>query len=95
MLESVDGKPIRLIRSHNADSKFKPKYGFRYDGLYNVAEVERIDPEDSVRQRHRFKLERVAGQDPIRGGDVPEARPTEQERGEYEKHQRLSGKGKG
>jgi hypothetical protein len=95
MLESVNSEPVRLIRSHNAHTRYAPEVGFRYDGLYDVTEVERIDPENSIRQRHRFKLVRVTGQDPIRGGSGPEKRPTKQEIDEYNKHQRLSGKGKG
>jgi hypothetical protein len=95
MLESAKGKPVRLIRSHNAHTQYAPELGFRYDGLYDVTEVEQIDPENSIRQRHRFKLVRRAGQDPIRGGSGPEKRPTLQEIDEYNKHQRLSGKGNG
>jgi hypothetical protein len=93
MLDSVQNNPVRLIRSHNAHSGYAPEYGFRYDGLYDVTEVEMMDPKGSMRQRHRFKLVRVAGQDPIRGGNGPEKRPTQQEIVEYLKHQKLSGKG--
>lgn len=92
MLESVNNEPVRLIRSHNAHSRFSPEYGFRYDGLYNVVGSEELDPKGSTRQRHRFKLVRVGGQDPIRGGSGPEKRPTMQEINEYQKHQRNSGK---
>ena len=93
MLESVNNESVRLIRSHNAHSTYAPEYGFRYDGLYDVTEVEIMDPKSSIRQRHRFKLVRVAGQDPIRGGKGPEKRPTKQEIDEYLEHQKLSGKG--
>ena len=95
MLESVNNHPVRLIRSHKADTDYSPKFGFRYDGLYDVTAVKQIDPKHSIRQRHRFKLVRRTGQDPIRGGRGPEARPTAQEIKQYENHQRLSGKGKG
>ena len=96
MLESLDnGQAIRFIRSHNANTPYAPEVGFRYDGLYRVVGVERMDSEKSKRQRHRFRLVREAGQDPIRGGPGPEKRPTPQEIEEYRKHQRLSGKGKG
>lgn len=95
MLDSVDSQPVRLIRSHNLPSDYAPVIGFRYDGLYDVVESKRIDPANSLRQRHIFHLVRCAGQDPIRGGDGPERRPTEQEVEEYKKHQRLSGKPKG
>lgn len=92
MLESVRSKPVRLIRSHNLDSEYAPIVGFRYDGLYDVVDVERLDPETSDRQRHRFRLVRQAGQDPIRGGEGPERRPTEQEVEELRKHQRNLGR---
>lgn len=92
MLDSVGKHPVRLIRSHNLDSPYAPNMGFRYDGLYNVVSYEMLDPPDSQRQRHRFKLVRVVGQDPIRGGDSPETRPTRQEREQYQKYKRFTGK---
>ena len=94
MMASVGGKPVRLIRSHKlgSKSKFAPTHGFRYDGLYDVRSFENLDGEHSPRQRHRFTLIRCKGQDPIRGGDGPERRPTEQEVEEYKKHQKHSGK---
>ena len=96
MLESADnGNPVRLIRSHNLKSQYAPVIGFRYDGLYKAVETQRMDSATSLRQRHRFHLVRLPGQDPIRGGDGPERRPTAQEVEEYKKHQRLSGKLKG
>ncbi|KAK4503813.1 hypothetical protein PRZ48_004728 [Zasmidium cellare] len=92
MIHSVGKKnPVRLIRSHNLKSKWAPIKGFRYDGLYDVVEKERIDPEGNPRARYRFKLVRRDGQDPIRGGDGPERRPTVQEVEAYEKDKRLRG----
>ena len=94
MLDSIGNNPVRLLRSHKLKSEYAPEKGFRYDGLYDVVSVERLDPANSLRQRHRFRLVRQAGQDRIRFSG-PEARPTSQELDEYKKHQRMSGKAKG
>lgn len=91
MIHSVGKNPVRLIRSHNLNSDWAPKIGFRYDGLYDVVEMEKIDPPGHPRARHRFKLVRRPGQDPIRGGKGPERRPTDQEIEAYEKDKRLRG----
>lgn len=95
MLESVNNQPVRLIRSHNLDSEYAPVIGFRYDGLYDVVESKLLDAVGSLGQRHRFRLVRCPGQDPIRGGSGPERRPTQQEVDEYKKHQRLIGRVRG
>jgi len=84
------GNPVRLIRSSKVNSPFAPKIGLRYDGLYKVLSHELLDPFNSLRQRHRFRLQRLPGQDPIRG-EGPEKRPTEQEVEAYEKDKRLRG----
>lgn len=92
MIEScADGRPVRLIRSHKVQSKYAPEMGLRYDGLYDVESYERLDPVSSLRQRHRFKMVRRAGQDPIRGGFGPEKRPTQQEIEAHQKDKRLRG----
>ena len=95
MLQSENNNPVRLIRSHNLKSEHAPLIGFRYDGLYDVVESRRLDPANSLRQRHIFHLVRQDGQDPIRGGNGPKRRPTEQEMEEYHKHKRRIGKVKG
>jgi E3 ubiquitin-protein ligase UHRF1 len=33
-MSSETGKPVRVIRGHELESKFAPWEGFRYDGLY-------------------------------------------------------------
>lgn len=92
MLENVRSKqPVRLIRSHNLHSPYTPELGFRYDGLYTVVDYEEMDPPDVKRRRHRFRLVRCAGQDPIRG-QGPEKRPTVQEREAYEKDRKNRGR---
>nr|POE79959.1 isoform 2 of e3 ubiquitin-protein ligase orthrus 2 [Quercus suber] len=53
----ADGEPVRLIRSHNAKSRWAPQLGFRYDGLYKVKSAKLIDP---PRNRYQFHLERVS-----------------------------------
>ncbi|KAH9842112.1 SAD/SRA domain [Teratosphaeria destructans] len=90
--EGGAAKPVRLIRSHQCPNKlYAPAIGFRYDGLYQVVSHERVDAEGSVRQRFRFKLVRVKGQDPIRGGTGPERRPTDQEIEAYKTDKRMRG----
>ena len=80
MLESEqNGEPVRFLRSHASPGTWAPAAGCRYDGLYTVAGHEMLDTALSIGKRHRFRLERVPGQDPIRGGNGPEARPTRQE----------------
>lgn len=96
LIESVKtGNPIRLIRSHKLQSPYAPLKGFRYDGNYVAVSMERLDPVTSLRQRHRFRLERCPGQDPIRGGNGPERRPTNQELEAYKTHQRRTKRDKG
>ncbi|KAK1064035.1 hypothetical protein LTR12_015176 [Friedmanniomyces endolithicus] len=91
MLESVEnGKAVRLIRSHELKSPFAPEIGFRYDGLYKVISFERLDDETSTRQRHRFRLERLADQAPIRG-EGPAKRPTKQEIEVHKNDKRMRG----
>jgi hypothetical protein len=76
-------------------SPYAPVLGFRYDGEYSVVDVERLDPANSLRQRHRFIMVRCPGQDPIRGGDGPERRPTDLELKAYKTHNRMKKKDKG
>ncbi|KAK5111601.1 hypothetical protein LTR85_011830 [Meristemomyces frigidus] len=91
MLESEEnGKPVRLIRSHNLKSEHAPEIGFRYDGLYKVVSSENMDTATHPRQRHRFKLVRLPGQAEIRSTG-PAKRPTEQEKEAHKKDKRLRG----
>ena len=94
MIDSMEkgGRPVRLIRSHNLRSQYAPQVGgFRYDGLYKVVSFKNLDGPRSTRQRHQFRLERCKGQDPIRGGDGPEKRPTEQEINAYRQDKHFRG----
>jgi hypothetical protein len=84
-------QPVRLFRSHNLDSPFAPELGFRYDGLYDVVSFEDMDPPENKRRRHRFRLVRRAGQDPIRSEGAAK-RPTKQEINEYEKDKKNRGR---
>ena len=84
-------QPVRLFRSHNLSSPFAPELGFRYDGLYDVESYEDMDPPDNKRRRHRFKLVRRSGQDPIRSEGAAK-RPTKQEVDEYEKDRKNRGR---
>ncbi|CAK3770060.1 unnamed protein product [Lecanosticta acicola] len=96
LLKNLENKePVRLIRSSQMTIKeWAPQIGFRYDGLYDVKEVERHQAPQGFYQRHRFRLVRRAGQDAIRGGTGPEARPTMDEIEAFEKHKFLA-RGKG
>ncbi|KAF2259540.1 hypothetical protein CC78DRAFT_475257 [Lojkania enalia] len=86
MIESCDviKEPVRVIRSHNLDKSnpYRPKGGFRYDGLYDVVAKEVLDEEKAM---YRFRLIRRGGQDPIRYEDNATRRPTQNELAEYEK----------
>jgi hypothetical protein len=75
---------IRLLRSSSVESKYAPKAGLRYDGLYYVAAIEMRPPASDPKQRYRFRLKRVSDQDPIRW-KAPYARPTRQELEVYDK----------
>jgi hypothetical protein len=93
ILNHSDGKPVRLFRSYNLGSKDKyaPERGFRYDGLYDVVSYEKMDAIGEKRNRHRFKLVRRDGQDPIRSEGAAR-RPTTQEVDEYEKDKKNRGR---
>jgi hypothetical protein len=68
-------QPIRVLRAANKTSRYAPREGVRYDGLYEIVDREVLDPAIAM---SRFSLRRLAGQDPIRYQGV-EARPTNQE----------------
>jgi hypothetical protein len=78
------GNVIRVIRSHQLPlyNKFRPKVGFRYDGLYKIMSFEVLDKEKAI---HRFELWRCPGQEPIRCGDNASRRPTKYEEIEFVK----------
>lgn len=86
MIEANDMKQqIRVLRAENKNSKFAPKKGLRYDGLYTVSGSEILNKETAM---YRFTLRRCKGQDPIRFHDPdcdssPEARPTDEELRNY------------
>ncbi|KAI9744466.1 MAG: hypothetical protein M1818_001995 [Claussenomyces sp. TS43310] len=68
-------KPVRVLRAENRASKYAPRRGIRYDGLYDVVDEELLDASTAM---YRFSLRRRKNQDPIRYEGV-EARPTDQE----------------
>lgn len=86
LLSEKNDIPVRFIRSSKANSKYAPELGFRYDGLYKVRSHEIVD---EAKQTHLFRLERIPGQGPIRGGNGPESRPTPQEIHAYKQDKRL------
>jgi hypothetical protein len=94
MIVNQEGKrPVRLFRSSNLGSPYAPEQGFRYDGLYEVVTFELMDlPEEKEKQnRHRFRLLRCNGQDPIRYEGLAK-RPTKEELEEYEKDKKNRGR---
>lgn len=86
----IDRIPVRFIRSSKAKSKYAPRIGFRYDGLYDVVSYEL---EDKEKERYSFKSVRRPNQGPIRGGDGPEARPMRQEEERFKQDKRFRGFG--
>jgi hypothetical protein len=88
LIESCDTthNQVRVLRSHNLPQKnpYRPKSGYRYDGLYQVVAKELVDP---MKGNYRFTLVRCDGQHPIRceknGRET--SRPTDEECTAYEK----------
>ncbi|CAG8948892.1 hypothetical protein HYFRA_00002016 [Hymenoscyphus fraxineus] len=74
-LSFQNSQPLRILRGPNKASKFAPKLGIRYDGLYKITNSEVLDQKTAMK---RFTLKRIAGQDPIRY-QGEEARPTAKE----------------
>jgi hypothetical protein len=91
ILNFENKRPVRLFRSSNLGTQFAPEKGFRYDGLYQVDDFELMDPPEQTRKRHRFKLVRCLGQDPIRHEGLAK-RPTKEELEEYEKDKKNRGR---
>ena len=81
LLDSMNNnRPVRFIRKSTLQTPWAPAIGYRYDGLYEVKDFEILKFDDNPKAaRHRFRLVRCPGQDPVRGGAGPESRPTEQE----------------
>jgi SAD/SRA domain len=61
----LEDRPIRLFRSWRLSEKntFRPRSGFRYDGLYDITARKMIDPNRAL---YRFTIERRDDQGPIR-----------------------------
>ena len=72
-------QPVRVLRAKNPKSRYAPKQGIRYDGMYEITDKEILNLETAFM---RFSLKRLEGQDPIRWEEEGEAeRPTAQEAG--------------
>jgi len=86
MLDSwTKNQPLRVLRAVNKKSKYAPKEGIRYDGLYKITDREILDPKTAM---FRFSLKRIKDQDPIRYDGV-EIRPTNRELTERIKIRKL------
>ena len=60
----TEGRPVRVLRSASGKSEWAPRVGIRYDGLYQVVDVQ--EPLDSNGGRYeQFKLTRLPDQPPI------------------------------
>ncbi|XP_058803737.1 uncharacterized protein LOC131671381 [Phymastichus coffea] len=55
--------PIRLVRSYCCSSKYAPRTGYRYDGLYTVVH-HWIGVSADTKKHHKFVLIRVLNQEP-------------------------------
>lgn len=63
---SITGKPVRVIRGYELESKFAPWEGFRYDGLYVCKRAWKEKNRDGYYDICRFTMERIPGQPPLR-----------------------------
>lgn len=68
---------MRVLRAakKGSASKYAPREGVRYDGMYEIVDKKLLDPATAM---IRFSLRRLPGQDSIRWQGV-EARPSDQE----------------
>jgi SAD/SRA domain len=66
-------------------SKYAPKEGVRYDGLYKIVGKVLLEKDTTM---YRFEMKRIEGQDPIRYKGK-EARPTPQELEQYKNIKKL------
>ncbi|KAF2246851.1 hypothetical protein BU26DRAFT_521247 [Trematosphaeria pertusa] len=77
MIESCDTvhNPVRVIRSYQLmkSNRYRPQFGLRYDGLYEVVEKKLVDTEKAA---YKFHLVRCKDQHPIRCEDNAARRPT-------------------
>ncbi|KAH8094511.1 PUA-like domain-containing protein [Cristinia sonorae] len=69
-------KPVRVIRGANANSKYAPASGFRYDGLYDVIKAEIVASKVSKFNVCQFTLQRRPGQPPIPEQEVHQSPST-------------------
>lgn len=60
----LEGLPVRVIRGPSGDPAYSPKTGYRYDGLYRVAEHWADTGADGF-LIWRFRLERLTGQEQV------------------------------
>jgi len=75
-------KKVRVIRK--GDSEWAPNIGFRYDGLYQIKEVETAQRANREKY-YRFKFVRCSGQEDLKS--VCARSPTHLERRAYEEFQ--------
>lgn len=82
--EYFPDRPVRVLRSMQLSQRnpFRPSVGIRYDGLYKVVAMERIE---EGREDYLFKLVRCENQHPIRWQANAARRPTKYEEAEFKR----------
>jgi len=91
LLDSIGSKnPVRVMRSAKLpkSNQFRPKKGFRFDGLYTVLSHSVINEST---KHYLFHLRRNPGQASIRYTGVA-ARPTEQEMSQFDEEMKKYGR---
>jgi predicted restriction endonuclease len=84
IISQLEGLPVRVIRGANGDSSYAPTTGFRYDGLYRVADHWSKIGQDGFRII-QYRLEKLPDGDepiasPVPGGPAPTRPVTVQRR---------------
>ncbi|KAF1974133.1 hypothetical protein BU23DRAFT_118061 [Bimuria novae-zelandiae CBS 107.79] len=84
LCEEFPDRPVRVLRSMGLHTRnpYRPTSGFRYDGLYRVVGMERLE---EGKEDYRFKLVRLSDQLPIRCEDNAARRPTKYEEAEFKR----------
>jgi len=71
-VSEATGKPVRVVRGANLNSKYRPTEGYRYDGLYTVVKAWKETGKSGF-EMCKFRFERLPGQPPIPLYDEPVA----------------------
>lgn len=80
----LDGRPVRVVRGAGGDPTYSPAKGFRYDGLYRVAEHWHDAGQHGYRI-WRFRLEKL-GTSPHSGSEIADDAAAPTRRAPYNGH---------